>query len=53
MKNKNVKNEDIDFEDLAIELEIDKLNDIKNIMYLKGKIITDTKQKLSLREDFK
>jgi hypothetical protein len=42
-----------DSEDLDMKLEIDRLNDIKNIMYLKGKIITDTKKIISNRNDFK
>jgi len=34
-------------------LERDKFNDIKNVMFLKGKIITDTKKVLPLKKDFK
>ena len=41
-----------DPEDLELKLEVDKLNDIRNIMYLKGKIITDTKKTLPMRTDF-
>lgn len=40
-------------EDLQMKLEVDRLNDIKNLLYLKGKIITDTKKMLSNRNDFK
>lgn len=40
-------------EDLQLKLEIDKYNDIRNILYLKNKIITDTKQILPQRKDFK
>lgn len=45
--------DDSDSEDLNMRLEIDKLNDIKNIMYLKGKIITDTKKIITNRPEFK
>jgi hypothetical protein len=44
---------DSDSEDLNMKLEIDKLNDIKNIMYLKSKIITDTKKIITNRPDYK
>ena len=29
--------------DLLLKLEMDKINDLKNILFLKGKSITDTK----------
>ena len=52
--------------DIELKLEIDKLNDIKNVMYLKSKIVLngelrhnliisdlDERHKLTLRNDFK
>ena len=54
--------------DIELNLEVDKLNDIKNLMYLKGKVmingmylhhliyiykIIDARHKLSKRSDFK
>lgn len=39
-------------EDLELKLKADQLNDMKNLMYLKGKIITGAKKILTNRYDY-
>lgn len=40
---KDAEEDDQDKPDLELKIEIDKIKDLKNILFLKGKSISDTK----------